>query len=158
MTNYGRRVTIIPEWCHLINHLGHIYLALRECQLNMIKGPNLDHARRNKVFRHIISHYSGQQGQGQCAGSQLMSRTVITFTCLYQGCIQDLVLVGREVAGKPHLIILKTRTVKWFIMTLFEMIFWNCRGNFKNRNYLQRFVTSEKTLKTKYIKHAFCRI
>ena len=34
--------------------------------------------------------------------------------------------------GQPHLIILKTRSVKWYTLTLFGMIFWNCREKFEN--------------------------
>jgi len=35
--------------------------------------------------------------------------------------------------NQPHLIILKTLTVKLYILTLFEMIFWNYRDNFENK-------------------------
>ena len=68
---------------------------------------------------------------------------------------------GVGVVGWLNLIILKTRTVKWYIPTLFEMMFWNCRDKFENKverallHYLKRVVTSEKMLKTWSLKHAF---
>ena len=40
---------------------------------------------------------------------------------------------GREVVGQPHMITLKTRTVKWYILTIIERIFWNFRDNFDNK-------------------------
>ena len=61
-----------------------------------------------------------------------------------------------------HLIILITLTVKLSILTLFEMIFWNCRDNCENkveRASLTLFettrITSETILKTMSLKHAF---
>ena len=32
---------------------------------------------------------------------------------------------GREEVSRPHLIHLKTWTVKWNLLTLFEMLIWN---------------------------------
>ena len=40
---------------------------------------------------------------------------------------------GREVVGQFNLIILKTITLKWYILTLSEMIFWNCKDTFENK-------------------------
>ena len=40
---------------------------------------------------------------------------------------------GVGVVNQPHLVILKTLTVKLDILTLFEMIFWNCRDTFENK-------------------------
>ena len=40
---------------------------------------------------------------------------------------------GREVVSLPHLVIFKTGTLKWFIMTLFEMISWNSKEHFENK-------------------------
>ena len=51
--------------------------------------------------------------------------------------------------------------VKWYILTIYAIIFWNCRDNFQNKvegaiwQYLKRFVTSEKVLKTRSLKHEF---
>ena len=39
----------------------------------------------------------------------------------------------REGVGQSYLIILRTKTVKCYILTLFEMIFWVCRDNFENK-------------------------
>jgi len=40
---------------------------------------------------------------------------------------------GREVVGWPHLISLIPWTVKCYILTLFEMLFWNFRDKAKTR-------------------------
>ena len=42
---------------------------------------------------------------------------------------------GREIVGRPHLIILKTWTVRWYILTLFEMLFWNFRDKIERVFY-----------------------
>ena len=54
-------------------------------------------------------------------------------------------------SGQAHLIILKTLTIKLYILTLFEMIFWNCRDNFENKveraiwHYLKQLVLLQWT-------------
>jgi len=62
--------------------------------------------------------------------------------------------------NQPHLIILKTLTVKLFMLTLFEMIFWNCRDNFENKAcnltlFETTRITSVTIVKTMSLKHAF---
>ena len=44
----------------------------------------------------------------------------------------ELCVGEREVVGQPHLVILKTKTIKWSILTLFEIIFWNRIEHFEN--------------------------
>ena len=58
---------------------------------------------------------------------------------------------GRGRRGPAHLLILKTLTVKVYIPTLFEMIFWNSRYNFENKveraiwQYLKQLVLLQWT-------------
>jgi len=42
-------------------------------------------------------------------------------------------LINSEVVGQPRPIILKTRTLKLYILTLFVVIFLNYRDNFENK-------------------------
>ena len=69
--------------------------------------------------------------------------------------------MGREVMGQSHLIILKTRTLKWYILMLFETI-CNCKENVEHNvsqtcilTAFQTIVTSENILKTRSLKHVF---
>ena len=70
-------------------------------------------------------------------------------------------LIYSEVVGQPRPIILKTRTLKLYILTLFVVIFLNYRDNFENKvaraiwHNLKRVLTSENILKTNSLKHAF---
>jgi len=66
------------------------------------------------------------------------------------------VLGGVRYWASPHLITLKTRTVKWYILMLFEMIFMELQIQLSKygRHFLKPFVTSEKILKTIFLKHA----
>ena len=84
--------------------------------------------------------------------------------------------------GWLHLISLIQCTVKWYILTIFEMLFWNVRDKSKTRwsvyfytirndlllqwkppkknkhafwHYLKQFGRSETILKTRSLKHAF---
>jgi len=41
-------------------------------------------------------------------------------------------MVGIGVMDQPHLMTLK-HLVNLYILTLFEMIFWNCRDHFENK-------------------------
>ena len=53
---------------------------------------------------------------------------------------------GGGVVYQQHLIILKTLSVKLYILTLFEMIFWNCRDNVEHaiRHYLKQLVLLQR--------------
>ena len=72
---------------------------------------------------------------------------------------------GGEVVGRSHMII---RTLKRYILTLFELIIKTANMKFRKLKllktktlndvfwlYLKRFVTSEKILKTSVLKHVF---